>query len=100
MILQVAVVEVVEAGVGADQSGLGDRSDEEHRRGRAVVGPARGILRDPAAELAEGQHGDPVGLAGGGRSSWNAAIESDSSVSSAAWVPSWLAWVSKPSSDV
>ena len=67
VVLQVAVVEVVEARVVADEAGLGDRSDDEQRRGGAVVGPVRGVLRDPAAELAEGQQRDAVGLAGGGQ---------------------------------
>ena len=66
-ILQVAVVEIVETRVVAHQSRLGDRPDDEDRRGRAVIGPLRGVLLDPAAELAERQQRDAVALAGGGQ---------------------------------
>jgi len=46
-----------------DQAGLGHRADEEDRRRRAVIRSLRCILRDPAAELAEGQQDDAIGLA-------------------------------------
>ena len=66
--LQVAVVEVVQTRMFAHQARLGDRSDEEDRRRRAVVRPVRGVLLYPAPEFAEGQDAT--------RSAWPAAVRS------------------------
>ena len=67
MKLQVAVVEIIETRVAAHESGLGDRSHDEDRRGRAVIRPLRRVFLDPAAELAEREQGDAVSLPGGGQ---------------------------------
>ena len=40
----------------AEQARLDLRAHQEHRRGRAVVGAAAGVLLDAPAELAEGHH--------------------------------------------
>ena len=66
--LEVAVlVERVQARELADLRPGGVRPDQEAAAGGAVVGPERRVLLDPAAELAEGQQDDPVGLPGGGQ---------------------------------
>ena len=99
--LQVAVVEVIETRVAAHESGLGDRSHDEDRRGGAVVGPRRRVLLHPAAELAEREQGDAVPLPGGRRGRRGTRRPNRRArFRSAACVPSWLAWVSKPSSEV
>ena len=59
--LQVAVDQVGEARVGPVQPRPDARAGQEDRPGRAVVGPHRAVLRDPAAELAEDHHQHAVG---------------------------------------
>ncbi len=54
-------------GCVADEPRLLHRPDDEQRGRGAVVGAARGVLGDAAAELAEGQDRDAVGLAGVGQ---------------------------------
>jgi hypothetical protein len=98
--LQVAVIEVVEVRVRADQAGGRDRADNEQGRGGAVVGLLAGILAHSAAELAESQRATRSAWPPPARSVWNAATESDSSFKSAACAPNWLAYVSKPSSEM
>ena len=67
MKLEVAVVEIVETRVAAHESGLSDRSHDEHRRSRTVIGSLRCVFLDPPAEFAEREQGDSVPLAGGGQ---------------------------------
>ena len=45
-----------EAGILAKQTGPHLVADDEHGRGRAVVGAAVGVLIHPASKLAEGHH--------------------------------------------
>ena len=59
--LQVAVDEIGEARVGPVQPRPDAWAGQEDRAGRAMVGPHRSVLGDPAAELAEDQHQDAVG---------------------------------------
>ena len=58
--LQVAVLEIGQAGSRADQAAANGAADQEHRRGRAVVRPVGGVLGDAPAELAEDQDGRAV----------------------------------------
>src|SRR5690242_7281543 len=60
--LDVAVVEVVEAGVLADETGLYLAADEEDRGGGAVVGAAAGVFLQPSSELTENKGHHPVKL--------------------------------------
>ena len=64
MELQIAVVEVLQARVLTDQSGLLDRPDEEDRSRGAVVGAVRSVLGDPPTKLAEDEQGDAICLSG------------------------------------
>ena len=60
--LEVAVVELVEAWMFADQARLGDRPDDEDRRGRTMIGALRGVFLDAAAKFAERQERHPVAV--------------------------------------
>src|SRR5579859_6812467 len=55
-VFEVAVIQVGEGGVFADDAGFYTGAEEEHGGGGAVVCAGAGVLGDTAAELAEGHH--------------------------------------------
>ena len=59
--LQVAVLKIGQAGSRTDQSAANGTTDQEHRRGGAVVRPVGGVLGDATAELAEDHDHRAVG---------------------------------------
>ena len=92
--LEVAVVEVGQARIGADQAGLDPRTGEEYRARGAVVGPCRAILSYPAAELAEAEHQDAVGQLRVGEVVEEGLEGAESSLSSPKCVFDCCEWVS------
>lgn len=61
--LQITVVQIVEAGMCTNKSSIRDRPDQEQRRGRAVVGAPGCVLQNPASELTECQERHAVTVA-------------------------------------
>ena len=69
MKLQIAIVEVVKAGVATHQPRRRDRPDHEDGCGRAMVGALRRVFLNPTAEFAEREDRDPVSRPAAARSS-------------------------------
>ena len=96
-ILQVAGVEVAQAGVVADGAALDAGAGHEQARGGAVVGALAGVLLDAAAELRERHQPDALVVAGlpqrleEGRDAVGHLAEQ------VAVLLAWSEWVSKPS---
>ena len=58
--LQVAVIEIRQAGIFPEKTRLHFAAEDKHRRGRAVVGSAVGVFLHPPAKFAEGQEQDAL----------------------------------------